>query len=213
MEFISDELLNYCEQHSESENELLFQLNRQSHLRTTQPRMVSGHLQGRFLSLISRLLKPETILEIGTFTGYSALSLAEGLRSTGKLITIDTNKETNALALEFFEKSDFSKQIELKEGKALDVIPTLNVVFDMVFIDADKRNYANYYHSIIDKVRPGGIIIADNVLWSGKVLMVENEMDEDTKLIHAFNKMIRADERVQELLLPIRDGLMLIQKK
>jgi caffeoyl-CoA O-methyltransferase len=213
MEFISEELLHYCEQHSEKESELLFNLNRQSHLRTTQPRMVSGHLQGRFLSLLSRLVNPHYILEIGTFTGYSALSLAEGLATNGKLITIDSNAETNVMAREFFSKSTYAKQMELIEGKALEIIPTLNVIFDLVFIDADKRNYANYYEAIIDKVRSGGLIIADNVLWSGKVLMSENEMDEDTKRIHHFNKMLHEDERVQEVLLPIRDGLMVVQKR
>jgi caffeoyl-CoA O-methyltransferase len=213
MEFISSELLHYCEQWSETEANHLSHVNRQSHLRTTQPRMVSGHLQGRFLSLLSRLAKPTTILEIGTFTGYSALCLAEGLQKDGRLITIDNNKETNVLATHFFESSTYAKQIELIEGKALEIIPNINSEFDLVFIDADKKNYLPYFNAVIDKVKSGGLIIADNVLWSGRILMNESEMDEDTRLIHQFNQTVNNDARVQAVLLPIRDGLMILQKR
>ncbi len=212
MEFISDDLLHYCEQWSETEANHLSHVNRQSHLQTTQPRMVSGHLQGRFLSLLSRLVKPNYILEIGTFTGYSALCLAEGLQQHGKLITIDSNKETNVLANSFFASSNYANQIELIEGKALEIIPNLTIEFDLVFIDADKKNYSPYFNAVIDKVKSGGLIIADNVLWSGKVLMNESEMDEDTRVIHQFNQTVKNDARVQAVLLPIRDGLMILQK-
>ena len=212
MEFISEALNNYCEQHSEAESPLLNELNRETHLKVMSPRMLSGHLQGRFLSMISKLTSPENILEIGTYTGYSALCLAEGLQTDGKLITIDPNEETNVIANKYFQRSAFAKQIELKAGDATKIIPTLNQTFDIVFIDADKRNYALYFDLIIDKVRKGGLIIADNVLWSGKVTMPENEMDIDTKAIHEFNKKVNNDKRVSNLLLPVRDGLMLLIK-
>lgn len=212
MEFISEALSNYSEQHSEAESSLLNELNRETHLKVMSPRMLSGHLQGRFLSLISKLTKPTNILEIGTYTGYSALCLAEGLTADGKLITIDPNEETNIVADKYFQKSAYAKQIELKAGDATKIIPTLSQTFDIVFIDADKRNYALYFDLIIDKVKKGGLIITDNVLWSGKVLMPEKEMDVDTKAIHDFNKKVNEDKRVTNLLLPVRDGLMLMMK-
>ena len=212
MESISEALSNYSEQHSEAESALLNELNRETHLKAMSPRMLSGHIQGRFLSMISKLSKPKNILEIGTYTGYSALCLAEGLDAEGKLITIDPNEETNIMACKYFERSAYAKQIELKSGDATKIIPTLTQTFDIVFIDADKRNYALYFDLIIDKVKKGGLIIADNVLWSGKILMPENEMDVDTKAIHEFNKKINNDKRVSNLLLPIRDGLLLMLK-
>ncbi len=212
MEFISEALSNYSEQHSEAESPLLNELNRETHLKAMSPRMLSGHIQGRFLSLISKLSKPKNILEIGTYTGYSALCLAEGLDADGKLITLDPNEETNTIANKYFQRSTFAKQIELKAGDATKIIPALSQTFDIVFIDADKRNYALYFDLIIDKVKKGGLIIADNVLWSGKILMPENEMDIDTKAIHDFNKKINDDKRVSNLLLPVRDGLMLVIK-
>jgi predicted O-methyltransferase YrrM len=210
MEFISEAISNYSEQHSEAESPLLNELNRETHLKAMSPRMLSGHIQGRFLSLISKLTKPTNILEIGTYTGYSALCLAEGLQADGKLITIDPNEETNVMALKYFQRSAYAKQIELKAGDATKIIPTLPQTFDIVFIDADKRNYALYFDLVIDKVKKGGLIIADNVLWSGKVLMDEKEMDSDTKAIHEFNKKMDEDKRVSNLLLPVRDGLMLM---
>jgi caffeoyl-CoA O-methyltransferase len=212
MEFISEALSAYSESHSEKEPALLQELNRETHLKVMSPRMLSGHLQGRFLSFISKITRPEYILEIGTYTGYSALSFAEGLRDDGKLITIDTNEETNRVAKRYFERSPYSKQIELMQGDATKIIPQLNVTPDIVFIDADKRNYPAYFDLVIDKVRKGGLIIADNVLWSGKILMPEKEMDPDTKAIHEFNKKVSEDPRVTNLLLPVRDGLMMMIK-
>jgi len=210
MEFINEKLNAYCENISEKESKLLAELNRETFLKTNQPRMLSGHLQGRLLSFLSKITKPDFILEIGTYTGYSALCLAEGLRENGKLITIDPNEETNLFAKKFFDKSIYKSKIELITGQALTIIPNLKQTIDLVFIDADKKNYSHYYDLIIDKVKSGGLIIADNVLWSGKV--IENEMDKDTRLIHEFNLKVNSDSRVENLLLPIRDGLMLLRK-
>ena len=172
--------------------------------------MLSGHLQGRLLSFFSKIARPEFILEIGTYTGYSALCLAEGLQENGKLITIDPNEETNHFAKQFFAKSAYATKIELMEAKAQDVIPSLHQKFDLVFIDADKPNYALYFDLVIDKVKSGGLIIADNVLWSGKVL--DRNKDTDTQIIHDFNQKIQNDNRVENLLLPVRDGLLLMRK-
>ena len=210
MEFIDNELLSYCERYSSEEKELLHELNRQTHLKARMPRMLSGHLQGRFLSFLSLMQKPDCILEIGTYTGYSALCLAEGLTDQGKLISIDNNPETMAMAGEYIKKSGLEPRIELRLGNALELIPTLEICPDLVFIDADKINYSNYFDLIIDKVRTGGLIIADNVLWSGKVL--REEKDADTLAIHRFNEKVKNDKRVVSLLLPVRDGLMLLRK-
>lgn len=210
MEFLPPNLLNYCEQHSEKESPLLLELNRQTHLKISSPRMLSGHLQGRFLSFISKLIQPSNILEIGTYTGYSALCLAEGLSKNGQLITIDPNEETNHFAKQFFNRSEFRNQINLIQNTASNVIPGLNTLFDLVFIDADKRNYPLYFDMVIDKVNKGGLIIVDNVLWSGKVL--DKIQDEDTQAIVNFNKKVTEDKRVKSILLPIRDGLMLLKK-
>jgi caffeoyl-CoA O-methyltransferase len=210
MEFISPALLDYCEAFSEPESELLKQLNRETHLKISSPRMLSGHLQGRFLSFLSKLVQPEAILEIGTYTGYSALCLAEGLKAGGKLITIDPNEETNLFARRFIERSEYRDRIELIEGQAGQIIPSLPQQFDLVFIDADKRNYSLYFDLVVDKVRPGGLIIADNVLWSGKVIL--EKKDTDTELIHQFNQKVSHDVRVSPLLLPVRDGLMVLRK-
>ena len=172
--------------------------------------MLSGHIQGLFLSFLSKLKKPNYILEIGTYTGYSAICLAEGLSDKGKLITIDPNEETNCFAKQVFKSSPYDSKIELIEGLSQEIIPSLNYMFDLVFIDADKQNYNLYFDLIIDKVNPGGIIIADNVLWSGKVL--DKDQDIQTQYIHQFNIKVNSDKRVDNLLLPIRDGLMLMQK-
>lgn len=212
MEFISEALSLYCENHSEAESVLLQELNRETHLKVLSPRMLSGHLQGRFLSFISQLKQPKHILEIGTYTGYSALCLAEGLQEEGILITIDPNEETNAVAKRYFDNSAYKNKIHLMQGQAGEIIPQLKQDFDIVFIDADKRNYPLYFDLVIDKVKKGGIIIVDNVLWSGKVLQNENEMDTDTKIIHAFNDKVNTDVRVKTLLLPVRDGLLLLIK-
>jgi caffeoyl-CoA O-methyltransferase len=211
MEFISEALLHYCETMSESESELLHELNRQTHLKINSPRMLSGHLQGRVLSFLSKLVKPYCILEIGTYTGYSALCLAEGLTPKGKLISIDPNEETHFFASKFINRSPLAENIELLTGDARDVIPQLNLNFDLVFVDADKKNYALYYDLVIEKVTQGGIIIADNVLWSGKVL--DEKKDTDTQLIHAFNQKIAQDTRIEKIVLPIRDGLTLMRKR
>lgn len=213
MEFISEALNNYCEIHTQPESDLLSELNRETHLKVLSPRMLSGHLQGRFLSFISKLKQPKTILEIGTYTGYSALCLAEGLQKDGILITIDPNEETNLVANSYFKKSAYTTQIKLMQGNAQEIIPTMRNEFDIVFIDADKRNYPLYFDLVIEKVKSGGMIIADNVLWSGKVLSPENKMDQDTKIINAFNQKVSEDSRVTNLLLPIRDGLMILLKK
>lgn len=210
MDFINEHLLEYCERHSEPESDLLNWLNRETHLKVSQSRMLSGHLQGRMLSFLSKLVRPKYILEIGTYTGYSALCLAEGLPEDGRLITIDPNEETNLFAKRAFERSAFSAQINLLSGQAKDLIPTLSEVFDLVFIDADKKNYGVYFDLVIDKVRSGGLIIADNVLWSGKV--IDDQPDKDTRLILDFNQKIKNDPRVQQLVLPLRDGLTLMRK-
>jgi predicted O-methyltransferase YrrM len=213
MEFIATNIQAYSEDFTHKENELLANLNRETNLKVNQPRMLSGHLQGRFLSFISKLVQPNLILEIGTYTGYSALCLAEGLTKNGKLITVDPNEETNAVAKRYFERSEYASQIESLKAQALDVIPKIDKFIDLVFIDADKKNYLNYYKAVIDKVRAGGVIIADNVLWSGKVLDDESKMDAETKVLHEFNKFVSADECVEHLLLPVRDGLMLLRKR
>jgi caffeoyl-CoA O-methyltransferase len=210
MDFIPKELIDYCETFTGPESELLQNLSRQTHLKIGQPRMLSGHLQGRFLSLLSKLIKPDFILEIGTYTGYSALCLAEGLSEKGKLITIDPNEETNRFAQEFINLSDLKNKIELITGNAQNILAGLNYNWDLVFIDADKKNYSLYFDLAIDRVNKGGLIIADNVLWSGKVL--KNIKDADTHAIHNFNTKVKNDTRVENLLLPVRDGLMLMRK-
>lgn len=210
MEFIDDALLNYSENHSEKESELLQRLNRETHLKVNSPRMLSGHLQGRFLSFISKRQQPQRILEIGTYTGYSALCLAEGLTESGKLISVDPNEETMLFAAKFIASSPLASKIQLVTAQAQTYIPTLNGEWDLVFIDADKKNYALYYDLVIDSVKPGGLIIADNVLWSGKVL--HEPMDAETKAIHNFNQKVSQDHRVSSLLLPLRDGLMIMTK-
>ncbi|MBE9460443.1 O-methyltransferase [Dyadobacter subterraneus] len=213
MKFLAEEIELYSETHTENENELLKSLNRETHANVLNPRMLSGHLQGRFLSMISRMICPEKILEIGTYTGYSALCLCEGLKTGGKLITLDINEELETLTQRYFDQSEFSNQIDYRIGNALDIIPTLTDTFDLVFMDADKINYMNYFNLCIDKVRPGGFILADNVLWSGKVVDKElKKIDKDTQALLDFNNMVHEDERVSNILLPIRDGLMILQK-
>ncbi|MHB8259732.1 MAG: O-methyltransferase [Bacteroidia bacterium] len=213
MEFITEELSLYCAQHSNAEDELLKELARQTHLKTLQPRMLSGHLQGAFLSFISQLIKPSYILEIGTFTGYSALCLATGLTEKGKLITIDNNPETATLAKTFFDKSLYKDKIDFRLENAAMLIPKLPTGFDLVFIDADKGNYSTYYDLVFDKLNNGGVIMADNVLWSGKVLDVAAHSDKDTLAIQAFNEKVARDSRVEKVMLPLRDGITLIRKK
>lgn len=211
MEFIAEELLQYCEQHSQQESELLHDLNRQTHLKVMSPRMLSGHLQGRLLSFLSKMIAPSFILEIGTYTGYSALCLAEGLKPDGKLVTIDPNEETNAFAQTFFNRSIYCHQIQSITGKAAEIIPTIDKEVNIAFVDADKKSYATYYELIIPKLSTGGLLIADNVLWSGKVVSAAS--DADTLAMRAFNAMVAADTRVESLMLPVRDGLTIVRKR
>lgn len=213
MEFIKDELASYVEDHSQGESELLQKINRETNLEVLRPRMLSGHLQGRVLSILSKMISPKNILEIGTYTGYSALCMAEGLKKDGKIITIDNNEELESRVKSYFEESEYGDQIEFRIGDALDIIPTLNEKFDLIFIDADKTNYLYYYNLVIDKLASGTIIIADNVLWSGKVVQPLKEEDEDTRALIEFNKVVQEDDRVENVLFPIRDGLMIIRKK
>lgn len=210
MEFLPEALEQYVEQHSQNEPALLQQLNRETHAKVMMPRMLSGHLQGRVLAMFSHMVSPKNILEIGTYTGYSGICLAEGMQADGKLYTIDINEELEDMVHGYFEKAGITNRVDYRMGNALDIIPQLEVTFDMVFIDADKINYANYYDLVIDKVRTGGYIIADNVLWSGKVL--DDKKDKDTEAIDAYNKKVKADSRVQPLMLPVRDGLLIARK-
>lgn len=213
MDFLPKDIEAYAAAHTQSESPLLAALNRQTYAQTIMPRMLSGHIQGRILSFFSKMIRPTSILEIGTFTGYSALCLAEGLQEGGKLITIDINDELETMVRSYFRKSNYNASIDFRIGNALDIIPTLNETFDLIFIDADKENYAIYYDLVFPRLASGGIIIADNVLWSGKVLHDEDEMDTDTMALKKFNEKIHSDERVENLLLPVRDGLMIIRKK
>jgi predicted O-methyltransferase YrrM len=211
MEFLSEDLQKYVEDHSEPESELLRQINRETHLHVLKPRMLSGHLQGRVLSMLSHMISPKNILEIGTYTGYAALCMAEGMLPDGRLITIDNNEELAIRTKEYFSKSKYADQMDLRVGNALEVIPTLKEKWDLVFIDADKENYTNYFDLVIDQVNKGGFIIADNVLWSGKVFD-QSKNDKDTEAIRAFNLKMHTDTRVQNVLFPIRDGLMILRK-
>ncbi|MCF8253841.1 MAG: O-methyltransferase [Bacteroidia bacterium] len=214
MDFLSDDLQDYCEQHSSNEPDVLKKLNRQTHAQVLQPRMLSGHLQGRFLAMISKLVQPKTILEIGTYTGYSALCLAEGLTEGGKLITIDVNPELEDMVHQYIEEAGMQDKVQMIIGDAYQIIRTLPQNFDLVFIDADKASYSKYYDLVIERLNPGGLILADNVLWSGKI--VEEKAlakDKDTQLLDAFNKKVKADPRVECMLLPLRDGMMMVRKK
>ena len=213
MEFIDEKLDEYVCLHTSEEDDLLKELNRQTHLKVLQPRMLSGHFQGRFLSMISKMIQPNAILEIGTYTGYSALCLAEGLKKEGKLVTIDKNAELEEFTRNFFEKSTYSQNIEYVIADAMKYIPTIKQSFDLVFIDADKGNYLNYYKLVMDMIPSGGYILADNVLWSGKVIDQKSINDRDTIAIMEFNQFVMYDDRVENVLLPIRDGLFLVRKK
>ncbi len=211
---LSTELEKYLENHSSPVNELLVELRRETYQKTTQPHMLSGDYQGQFLSIISRLIQPKTILEIGTFTGYSALCLAEGMAKDGKLITIDRNEELIYLPKKYFDQSPYADQIDFKIGNALDVLGELkDEIYDLVFIDADKSNYINYYEKVIGQVRKGGVLLVDNVLWYGKVLEEAKPNDKDTQVLKEFNDKIAKDDRVEVVILPIRDGISLIRKR
>ena len=211
MDLFSEELKDYLASHCDAENDLLKAIDRETHLKVPMPRMLSGHYQGRALSMLSKMINPKTILEIGTYTGYATLCLAEGLTDNGIIHTIDINAELEDMVRNNFRKSPFNDKIIYHLGDASKIIPELNEVFDLVFIDADKKNNGTYYQLLMDKVKPGGILIIDNVLWSGKVL--EEKFDQNTTIISKFNLMVSKDARVERLILPIRDGLFVIRKK
>lgn len=210
---IDPKIENYSEEHSSNHSAILNELYRETHLKVMHPRMLSGQQQGRFLSMLSHMIRPKAILEIGTYTGYSAICLAEGLSKEGKIHTLELDPELEKIANKYFKKAGVDKQIVQYFGDALEIIPSLDILFDLVFIDADKNNYANYYRLIFDKVRSGGYILVDNVLWSGKVIESLKKGDKDTLGIIEFNTLVQQDERVENVLLPIRDGLMLIRKE
>ncbi len=213
MDFLDSKIQDYADKYTSPESEALRELNEDTHANVAFPNMLSGHIQGRILAMISRMIKPKYILEIGTYTGYSAICLCEGLELGGKLITIDINSDMEPINKKYFDKAGVSGKIKKLTGNALEIIPKLDNGIDLVFIDADKTNYANYYDMVFDKMNDGGIILADNVLWSGKVLLDEKEMDDDTKALAKFNEKIMNDSRVENILLPVRDGLMVIRKK
>lgn len=213
MHFLPQEIDNYVVAHSAKEPQLLQQLNRETNQKVLQPRMLSGHYQGRLLSMLSKLINPKNILEIGTYTGYSALCLAEGMRSDGILHTIDINEELVDLQKRYFEASPWNDQIVQHLGDATEIIPSLKEDFDLVFIDADKPNYPIYFRQIMDKLLPGGVILSDNVLWSGKVVEPLQEDDESTKALLEYNKLLAVDERLETVMLPVRDGLTISRRK
>lgn len=207
MHFLPQSIDQYAEEHSQAEPQLLAALNRETHQKVLQPRMLSGHFQGRVLSMLSKLIRPKHILEIGTYTGYSALCLMEGIQENGSLHTIDKNEELYDLQRKYFDKSGWGTQMHQHVGKALEIIPQLEEKFDLVFIDADKRNYLNYFEIILPKMNKGGIILSDNVLWSGKVVEELKTGDKDTEVLLAYNNKLATDDRVETVLFPIRDGL------
>ncbi|MFM7019248.1 MAG: O-methyltransferase [Aquirufa sp.] len=210
MEFIDEAIEEYSRLFSDAPSELLQSLDRETHARILQPRMLSGHLQGRFLSTLSKLISPQLIVEIGTYTGYSALCLAEGLRPEGQLITIDINEELETFTRSFFDRSPYAKQIDYRIADAQSELAHIKGPIDLVFIDADKRNYARYFDLIIDKMRPGGLILVDNVLWSGKIVD-EKANDKSTNALREFNQKCLDDPRVEKMLLPLRDGLYMLR--
>ena len=207
------EIDKYILNHIDAEDEILKELDRETHLNVLGARMISGHLQGQVLTMLSKMIQPECILEIGTFTGYSAICLAKGLREGGKLITIEIDDELENIAKKYFVKAGLQHQIVQRIGPALEIIPTLNETFDLVFIDAHKTEYPAYYEAVFDKVKTGGIIMADNTLWSGKVVEIPVEDDYQTRGIIEFNNIIKNDKRVEKVILPLRDGMTVIRKK
>ena len=209
--FINKDILEYSEKYSQQEPEILQELNRETHLKILNPRMLSGFFQGRLLSIISKLIKPKKVLEIGTYTGYSAICIAEGLNKNGIIHTIDKNEELNTIQKKYFKKSGLENNIIQYNGRALDIIPKIEEKFDLIFIDADKENYINYFNLVIDKLNNNGVILADNVLWSGKVINSEDH-DLTTNVLREFNKSVNNDNRVETILLPIRDGISIIRK-
>ena len=213
MHFLPKKLDDYIVNHSQEEPELLKQLTKETFQKVLQPIMLSGPYQGRVLSMLSKLIQPKMILELGTYTGYSTLCLAEGLHPDGEINTIDINEELVDFQRNYFDKSGYGKQIIQHTGNALDVIPNLDKTFDLVFIDADKPNYINYFHLIIDKLRSGGILLSDNVLWHGKVIEKLNPKDVSTKAVLEYNTLLKEDARIETVLLPVRDGLTISRRK
>ncbi len=213
MNFLPDDINEYATAHSQKEPPLLAELYKETWQKALVPRMISGHFQGRVLSMISKLINPLTILEIGTYTGYSALCLAEGLQKKGIIHTIDHNEELLDLQKKYFDRSAFKGRIRQHTGEALEVINQIEGPFDLVFIDADKSNYSNYFKAVIDKMNSGGVILSDNVLWSGKVTQKPDPKDEDTKALIKYNRLINEDPRLETVLLPIRDGLTISRVK
>ncbi|PLW94773.1 MAG: methyltransferase [Marinilabiliales bacterium] len=209
---IDSKIEAYIETHTTPEIEILKELNRQTHLRTFYPRMLSGHIQGKFLEMVCHMIQPKRVLEIGTFTSYSAIAIAQGIPDDALIYTIEVNEEMESFIREFITKSGMDKKIKLMMGNALDIIPTLDESFDLVFIDADKEQYVDYYKMAKQKLRPGGFIIADNVIWSGKVLEKSSSTDKETQGIVAFNEFVKNDTDVEQVMLSIRDGLLLIRK-
>ncbi|MDC0080363.1 O-methyltransferase [Flavobacteriaceae bacterium] len=209
--FINKDILEYSEKYSQQEPEILQELNRETHLKILNPRMLSGFFQGRLLSIISKLIKPKKVLEIGTYTGYSAICIAEGMNKDGIIHTIDKNEELNTIQKKYFKKSGLENNIIQYNGCALDIIPKIEEKFDLIFIDADKENYINYFNLVIDKLNNNGVILADNVLWSGKVINFEDH-DLTTNVLREFNRMVNNDKRVETILIPIRDGISIIRK-
>jgi caffeoyl-CoA O-methyltransferase len=212
MEFISNALYDYVVAHSQEEPPLLADLTRQTHLKVLQPRMLSGPLQGRFLSVLTKLLQPKKILEVGTFTGYATLCLAEGLPKDGQIDTLDKNEELVDFQRSFFDRSPWGKQILQHCGDAIEIIPTLEREYDLVFLDADKKNYLNYLELLLPKIKPGGLLLSDNVLWSGKVLEETQKNDRDTAVLKKFNQKLAQHPQLETVLLPLRDGLTLSRK-
>lgn len=213
MNLLSEPIENYISNHSSPEDEILYDLYRETHLKIDHPRMLSGAVQGQFLQMMAQLTNAQSILEIGTYTGYSAICMARGMKTGGRLHTIDIKEELFEIAHKYFVKAGLENKITQHIGNALDIIPTLNMAFDLVFIDADKNNYPQYLDLVIDKLTPGGLLIADNVLWSGKVLEEIQPEDKDTPGVIEFNKKVQNDPRLENVLLPLRDGLMLARKK
>ncbi|MFI5220313.1 MAG: O-methyltransferase [Bacteroidia bacterium] len=213
MDFLPPEIEAYVEKYTQPEPEVLAELNRDTNANVLVPRMLAGHLQGQVLSMLSKMIQPKKILEVGTYTGYSAICFAQGLQPGGVLHTIDINEELEEMIKKYFKKAGLENIIQLHIGNATKIIPSLEGPFDIVYIDADKENYSNYYDLVFDKVRNGGFIIADNVLWSGNVMKPEREMDEETKAIVAYCKKVHNDDRVENVIFPIRDGLMIARKR
>ena len=213
MDFIPKDINSYCEKYTQKEDEVLYQLHRETYQKILRPRMLSGHLQGQILTFFSKMIQPKHILEIGTYTGYSAICLARGLKKGGKLHTIDVNEELEDFSNSYFEKAGLKNDIVMHIGKAIDVVPQLDMEWDLVFIDADKENYINYYNMVLPLVKKGGFIISDNVLWSGKVTQPIDAGDKETKTLVELAELINTDSRVENVLMPIRDGLLVARKK